>query len=261
MSLLASALKTPLVVAANPIVLIGYAAKLGKDYALLVGFCVILCAVGWVAGAIGHGAFAVPLLGTALTNFAKLALAFVAFRGMGLLVRARGAELGYGGEDAYMVPALADAQPRGTLAPPPPPREKPPPEAIELSPPAPAADPSAEMIKAVAQSDDEGCLALIEEHGTKIAATAASPERWMKLARLALEQKKPRSATVCLRRCLDAAPQGPLAPQAWLFAARVYDEHLGDRATSNRLLGELAKRFPSSKEGTFAAKRLAQLAS
>jgi hypothetical protein len=260
MSLLASALKIPLVVAANPIVLIGYAAKLGKDYALLVGFCVILCAVGWVAGVIGHAGFAVPLLGTALTNFAKLALAFIAFRGMGLLVRARGAELGYGGEDAYMVAALGDAQPRGTLARPPPPREKPPPEAIELSP-TPAADPSAEMTQAIARNDDDACLALIEEHGTKIAATAASPERWMKLARLALERKKPRSATVCLRRCLDAAPQGPLAPQAWLFAARVYDEHLGDRATSNRLLGELAKRFPSSKEGTFAAKRLAQLAS
>ena len=80
----------------------------------------------------------------------------------------------------------------------------------------------------------------------------------MKLARLALERKEPKSAAICLRRCLDAAPQGPLAPQAWLLAARVYDEHLGDRATSNRLLGELAKRFPSSKEGAFAARRLAQ---
>jgi hypothetical protein len=260
MSLLASALKTPLVVAANPIVLIGYAAKLGKDYSLFVSFCVVLCAVGWLAGVVGHAAFAVPLVGSALTNFAKLAIAFVAFRGMGLLVRARGAELGYGGEDAYMVPALGDAQPRGTVAPPPPPREEPTPAAIELSPAA-AADPSAEMTKAVAQNDDDACLALVAEHGTKLAATAASPERWMKLARLAIERTKPKSAAVCLRRCIDAAPHGPLAPQAWLFAARVYDEHLGDRATSNRLLAELAKRFPSSKEGTFAAKRLAQLAS
>jgi hypothetical protein len=82
----------------------------------------------------------------------------------------------------------------------------------------------------------------------------------MKLTRLAIERKKPRIAAVCLRRCIDAAPHGPLAPQAWLFAARVYDEHLGDRAMSNSLLGELAKRFPLSKEGAFAAKRLAQLA-
>ena len=258
MSLLASALKTPLSVAANPIVLIGYAAKLGKDYALLVGFCLVVVGLSWLAGVVGHMGFAAPLLGTALTNFEKLALAFVGFRGIGLLVRTRGMELGYGGEEAYTVPALGDAQPRGTLAPPPPAREKPPPAPIDLAA-APSHDPSAEMMKAIAQNDDEACLALVGEHGTKLAATAASPERWMKLARFAIERKDPRSAAVCLRRCLDAAPQGPLAPQAWLLAARVYDEHLGDRTTSNRLLGELVKRFPSSKEGAFAARRLAQL--
>jgi len=259
MSLLASALKTPLYVAANPIVLIWYAAKLGKDYALLVGFCVVIVTLAWLTGVLGHVTFAGPVFGSALTNFEKLALAFVGFRGIGLLVRARGAELGYGGEDAYLVPVLGDTQPRGTLAPPPPPREKAPRAPIDLAP-APANDPSAEIVKAIAQNDDGACLALLEEHGTKLAATAASPEQWMKLARVAIERKKPRIAAVCLRRCLDAAPQGPLAPQAWLLAARVYDEHLGDRGTSNRLLSELAKRFPSSKEGAFAARRLAQLA-
>ncbi len=257
MSLLASALKTPLLIAANPIVLIGYAVKLGKDYALLVGFCLIVAGLAWLTGVVGHLGFAPPLLGAALTNFEKLALAFVGFRGIGLLVRARGVELGYGGEDAYMVPALGDAQPRGTFAPPPPPREKPPPAPIDLAPASPE-DPSAEMAQAIAQNDDGACLALVREHGAKLAATTASPERWMRLAKLAVERKEPKSAAVCLRRCLDAAPEGPLAPQAWLLAARVYGEHLGDRATSNRLLGELAKRFPSSKEGAFAAKRLAQ---
>ncbi|MGZ6123758.1 MAG: tetratricopeptide repeat protein [Myxococcales bacterium] len=259
MSLLASALKTPLTIAANPLVLIFYAAKLGKDYALLVGFCVAIVGLTWLTDVFGSVVFAAPLLGSALRNLEKLALAFGAFRGIGLLVRSRGAELGYGGEEAYMVPALGDAQPRGTLAPPPPPRQEPPLAPIELPPESPK-DPSAEMVKAIAQNDDDACLALVEEHGVKLAATAASPERWMNLARLALERRTAKSAAVCLRRCLDAAPGGPLAPQAWLLAARVYDEHLGDRATSNRLLGELAKRFPSSKEGAFATKRLAQLA-
>jgi Tfp pilus assembly protein PilF len=116
------------------------------------------------------------------------------------------------------------------------------------------------MMKAIAQNDDDACLAIVGEHGKKLPATAASPERWMKLARLAIERKEPKSAAICLRRCLDAAPQGPLAPQAWLLAARVYDEHLGDPATSNRLLCELARRFPSSKEGAVAARRLGQAA-
>jgi len=263
MSLLASALKTPLMIAANPVVLAFYAAKLGKDYVLLVLFCAVCALLGWLSGLFGHpGLLSLPLLGTAVTNFEKLALAFVAFRGIGLLVRSRGAELGYGGEEGYLVPALGDAQPRGTLPPPPPPpREEPQRAPIELElEPGPPADPAAEMVKAIARNDEDACLALVEQHGAKLAAAAASPERWMKLARLALERKQPKIAAICLRRCLDAAPQGPVAPQAWLLAARVYDEHLGDRATSNRLLNELAKRFPSSQEGAFAAKRLAKLA-
>jgi hypothetical protein len=257
MSLLASALKTPLSIAANPLVLIAYAVKLGKDYALLVGYCVVIIVLVWLTGLVGHVGFSAPIIGSVLTNLEKLALAFGAFRGIGLLVRSRGAELGYGGEEAYMVPALGDAQPRGKLAPPPPPREKPAPVPIELLP-SPPADASAEMVKAIAQNDDDACLGLVEAHGTKLAATAASPERWMKLARVAIERKKAKVAAVCLRRCLDAAPQGPLAAPAWLLAARVYDEQLGDKATSKRLLTELAKRFPASKEGLFAAKRLAQ---
>src|SRR5206468_11492195 len=142
--------KTPPLIAANPIVLLGYAVKLGKDYLLLVGFCVIVVVLSWLTGMFGNFGFTAPLLGTALTNFERLALAFVGFRGIGLLVRARGAELGYGGEDAYMVPALGDAQPRGKLAAPPPPPEKPAPAPIDLEPASPE-DPSADMVKAIAQ--------------------------------------------------------------------------------------------------------------
>ena len=260
MSLLASALKTPLSIAANPLVLIGYAVKLGKDYALLVGYCLVMVALVWLTGIFGHVIFAAPLLGSVLTNVEKLALAFGAFRGIGLLVRSRGLDLGYGGEESYLVPALGETEPRVTLPPPPPREERKPMAPIELSS-SPAQDPAAELARAIAGNDGDQCLALVEQHGMKLAPTAASAEGWMKLSRLALERKRPKTAAVCLRRCIDAAPQGPLAPQAWLLAARVYDELLGDRATSNRLLTELAKRFPSSKEGAFAAKRLAQAGS
>ena len=50
--------------------------------------------------------------------------------------------------------------------------------------------------------------------------------------------------------------EGPLAPKALLLAARIYDEGLRDSAASEKLLRELVKRFPSTQEGTFAAKRL-----
>ena len=45
-------------------------------------------------------------------NLLTLAVAFVAFRAIGLLVRARGDDLGYGHEEFYLVPVLGDAQPR-----------------------------------------------------------------------------------------------------------------------------------------------------
>jgi hypothetical protein len=47
MSLLASSLKAPLSVAANPIVLGGYAIKLGRDYLLMAGFCLAVALVEW----------------------------------------------------------------------------------------------------------------------------------------------------------------------------------------------------------------------
>ncbi len=52
------------------------------------------------------------------------------------------------------------------------------------------------------------------------------------------------------------APDGALAPRNWLLAARACDELLRNRAESNRLLGELARRFPQTPEGAFALKRL-----
>jgi TolA-binding protein len=79
----------------------------------------------------------------------------------------------------------------------------------------------------------------------------------MDLSGQAWQRRRGKAAAVALRRCLDAEPQGPLAPKAWLLAARVYAEALSDKATSDRLLAELVKRFPDSEPGRIAAQRLA----
>ncbi len=277
MSLIASALKTPLAVAANPIVLVGYAVKLGRDYLLLVAFC--LCAVALALGArvAGHALLGGGLVARLPVNLAVLLVAFAAFRGIGLLVRVRGSDLGYGEEESYLVPVLGDQQPRW-VAPAPPldsapaapldsapagpldsapaaPPDSAPPDAV---PPAPS--PAETFALLLAQDDTAGLLALLAKSGKEIRSGAMPAQGWMDLAQKAWQQRNARAAAVALRRCLDAEPQGALAPKAWLQAARVYAEALGDQATSDKLLRELVQRFPESEPGKIAAQRLARAA-
>jgi hypothetical protein len=112
MALLAGALGTPMKHLLNPLVIIGYPLKLGRAYALLAGFAlaVSLCdslllrIFGWLDPHVG-----VPTL---LQDFLLLLPALMLFRAMGLLVRVRGDELGYGGEAAYLTPVLGRLRPR-----------------------------------------------------------------------------------------------------------------------------------------------------
>jgi hypothetical protein len=248
MSLIASSLKTPLRVAANPIVLAGYAIKLGRDYALLLGFCLAAVVVAFVLR-IGGTLLTPPIFfGQLPMNIATVALGFVAFRGIGLLVRARGSDLGYGGEEGNLVPVLGDEQPRYVIR-----------EAEPVVPAAapPSEDPAAQFARMIAQKDVDGCVALLEQSWQAIPREILSASGWMDLAKAAHQRGKGKPAAAALRRCIDSEPQGPMAPKAMLLAARTYDELLGDRKTSDRLLQDLLKRFPSTQEGAFASKRLA----
>jgi hypothetical protein len=131
----------------------------------------------------------------------------------------------------------------------------PPPEAI------PAAgldeEPNAALARLTRQGQQPACLDVLERSGQLLRAETLPPQGWLALGTFALDQKRAKAATFALRRCIDAAPEGVLAPQAWLLAARTYDQLLGDRKTSDRLLQEVATRFPQTKEGQFAARRLA----
>jgi hypothetical protein len=344
-SILASSLETPLWSAANPLVLLGHAARLGGDYLLLLAFCVAETLLLWQLSLRAPLLLAALPLSRLLVNLLVLYLAFVIFRGIGLLVRARGADLGYGGASAYLVPVLGATEPAfaleagQTFSPQagadggrgpavvdevtePPPRPTPAPIELDLEdaplgplelvadqPGATAAEPQPELVpdlpparhhdqrpserldreelvrrdqrpsgrfqqraeppapqtpamqlaELLARRDLEACVALLEQSPKELPAMLASARSWHELAQVALAAERPRQAALALRRCLDAEPEGVLAPQAWLQAARIYDEKLGDRPTSNRLLQELARRFPDTEQGRFASRRLATL--
>jgi len=270
MSLIASALNTPFPVTANPVVLVGYALKLGRDYLLLVGFCLCAAVAALALQIAVHMIAGTGFLSRLPINFLTLAVAFVAFRAIGLLVRARGDDLGYGHEEFYLVPVLGDAQPRYVVreakqvepeAATPPALQAP---AVQETPAAPPrAGPEMQPFPAeafsllAARQDVEGMLALLDKSAKDVPHSLLSAKAWMDLSGQAWQRRRGKAAAVALRRCLDAEPQGPLAPKAWLLAARVYAEALGDKTTSDRLLAELVKRFPDSEPGRIAAQRLA----
>lgn len=269
-SLIASSLNTPLVVTMNPVVLVGYALRLGRDYLLLVAFCLGAAATALLLRSAAQ-LVAGGILSRLPANLMTLVVAFVAFRAIGLLVRARGADLGYGHEDFYLVPVLGDAEPRYVVpearaaepetVPPQAAQESPAPDPAaaqtERAPKTDAVPASEQFSRLVAQNDVEGMLELLDKSGKNVPYALLSAQAWMDLSGQAWQRRKGKSAAVALRRCLDAEPQGPLAPKAWLLAARVYLEALGDKKTSDRLLHELVRRFPESEPAKVAAQRLA----
>lgn len=112
MALLAGAAGTPIQHLLNPLVVLGYPLRLGRDYLLLAGFALaislcdslLLRGFDWL-----EPHLAVPGL---VQDFALLLPALMLFRAMGLLLRVRGDELGYGGEADYLEPVLGRLRPR-----------------------------------------------------------------------------------------------------------------------------------------------------
>src|SRR5205823_5159376 len=109
--------------------------KLGRDYLLMVGFCLLAVGAAFGLRAAGVLVAGPGFLARLPINLVTLAVAFIAFRAIGLLVRARGSDLGYGAEDFYLVPVLGNAQPRYLVpeAKPAEPEPRPEPQPIALS--------------------------------------------------------------------------------------------------------------------------------
>lgn len=286
MAVVAAALQTPMFTILNPLMVIGLAVRTGADYGLCaLVFLFLELAQAGLARVIGPLAHRVPL-GGLVEAFVLLFVPFLQMRVIGLLVRVRGDDLGYGSPDFYLEPVLGAARPRLPLEkvqPPPrveaaPAPPRPPVVPLELGPAddAPvevrlerqppsrspeelraAPDPLAgtDLARRVGQDDLAGALALLHEQRQVAAQTLAAPA-WISLGKAAAEARRADLALLAFKRATEVAPEGPHAPQAWLLAARVADQLGQDRARSDRLLQELARRFPQTAEGQFAAKRL-----
>jgi hypothetical protein len=117
----------------NPLIVVGHAIRLRRDYAVLAAFCLgcslLEAALNAICGPL-FSRFPFPAL---WRDFVLLFVPVAMFRGLGLFVRTFGDQLGYGMASDYLDPVLGTAAPHGK-----PPEiraaQKPaPPEAIEIS--------------------------------------------------------------------------------------------------------------------------------
>lgn len=283
MSLLAGALDLPIIQLLNPLIVVGHAFRLGRDYWLLSLFCMAVSVTESillkVLGFIDLHLLGLPDL---VFYFVLLFPPLMMFRALGLLVRARGDELGYGGVESFLEPVLGKVAPsvelgltaqdlllRESLS------ERLAETTAVVVPHADVAVASAQMsaefelpdealseppplllARKIMASDLTGALRLLELHGPALPPNALSAQGWVSLSRACVDEGKAELGLLALSRADAIAPEGPLAPQSLLQAARVADEKLGDRARSNALLADLLRRFPGTAEARFAAKRL-----
>lgn len=283
MSLLAGALEVPLLQQLNPLLVIGYAIRLGRDYWLVSGFCIaVSIAESLLLRALNFIDLQLFGLPNVVFYFVLLFPPFMMFRALGLLVRARGDELGYGGQDSFLEPVLGQTLPATFLGPLPLPIEQeraegsPGPVAEDSGPPehgsghghVPALGPielpdelaslplPLVLLRRVAAEDQAGAVEVLLQSGHLIPAKTLSAQAWVSLSRWCLAAGRPQLALLSLLRAVELAPEGPLAPQAFLQAARLADESAGGRSRSNELLEQLFLLHPDSAEGRFAQKRL-----
>lgn len=115
MGLMVAATTGSILRAANPVVGLLFAVKLGGDYltalALLFVLGFVYAGLSFVALAVSFLPFVGPVLGAMILSYPFLVLG----RALGLLLQAHGAGLGYSSAAEDLVPALGDVQPRGPV--------------------------------------------------------------------------------------------------------------------------------------------------
>jgi hypothetical protein len=110
MALLVAALGAPAMAILNPLLVLGSVRKLGRDYLLVAAFAFAVSLAESLLLAVVRAVDPVVAIPGFLEDSLLLLPAFMLFRALGLLVRARGDELGYGGS-AWLVPVLGARRP------------------------------------------------------------------------------------------------------------------------------------------------------
>ncbi len=278
-ALLVAAARAPFLQVANPITILGYLVRLGRDSLRLAAFCGVTLGLfaivtqieGRLEGRAVFGLFGLNLLVFIPCTMLVSLLGMATFRAAGLLLRVRGDDIGYGPAEAYLDPVLGATEPRGVLAQPISkaarepgadengwtegtglPAERQGEVELELSPEGRDGGP-AQLVRLVIDGQLDDAMNLVRAAQPEIPAIWLSAPGWIALGRHCTAAGDHRSALFALRRATEIAPEGPFAPQAFLLVAHLFAEAIRDEDRCTRTLVHLARRFPQSTEGRAAA--------
>lgn len=293
MALVAAATDIELLGILNPLQIVRYIVKAGRDYALTVGALVLVALPGALIDGLLVPALRglpIPFISRWLAETASLVVPFLMARILGTLLHVHGDALDWGSTSDYEEPILRDARPRGTV---PPPRRsatpaRPPVEAtpevvavavadpieildLDLPPPAPPAAPpqapapappaasidvpaAVQIARALAAEDLAQAVALYGA-APRLPAHELAADQHFLVGRAAANARQYPLAV----RALKVAAFSPheIAPRALVTLARVYGEGMQDLDSAERLFHEAVKRYPDTPAAAFARERLA----
>lgn len=257
MVLLLAAAGSSAVKTLNPLVILGAARRLGRDYTLTLGVLAGLAValVGMHLVAAGIRSVRVPLLSGLGSELVTSIVPILMARVLGLLLYVRGDSLDYGLAGDYLEPVLGAAQPRSTL---PPLREALPSGAAEA--PAEASAPGPETLSALTQAleaqDVSQALTLYPELREPRFVKQVTPAHHLFVGQAAVAQGKYELAVKALEHAADVAPDSPEASRALVLLARVYGERLREPERAESIYRYVVHRYPNTDASRFALAHL-----
>jgi hypothetical protein len=273
MALVAAATDIELGGMLNPVQIIRYIVKAGRNYAVTVMAIVLMAIPGAIIEMVVEPALRalpIPFVCRWLAEAAGLYVPFVMARMLGTLLYVHGDALDWGSTSDYEDPVLPDAKPRGTA---PPPRTRKSQPVAPLEPPMPSAGP----VMAMAIEDSVPTVIATEVAAGDGEVTGQDLARAMSLyeanARLDPHQLTPdqhfavghaaanEGRFPLAVRALKAAAFSThaIAPRAMIALARVYREGMHDPDSAASLFHEAVKRYPGTPVAAFAHEQLQTL--
>jgi hypothetical protein len=239
----------------NPLMVIGAARRLGRDYTLTLG---VLAGLG-VAQLLMHAVAAgirwlhVPIFSLLVSEFLTTLVPVLMAHVLGLLLYVRGDSLGYGLAADYLEPVLGKTQPRSELLPLR--------QVVSIAE-SPAAAPGsisetlAALTQALEAKDVHQALTLYPELRERRFLQQVSPAHHLLVGQAAVAKGQYELAVKALESTADVAPDSPEASRALVLLARVYGERLREPERAESIYRYVIHRYPDTDASRFAQAHL-----
>lgn len=246
----------------NPLRVVTYIGRIGRDYLVaVVATVVIWTAYTLISAMMSNASATVGSLVAGLgQNAVKVYAVFVWAHVLGLLIFVKGDTMSLGSAEDYLEPVVPDPTPRGTCS-------------GQAS--AKAGKSAAEGCRKAAstlledfQDADSAIVAAIkngnfadafELYGDTITSGLAvlDPSTHLEVGRAAAGTSELDLARTALEAAADLQPNHEVVPRAMVLLARLHGELLGDEAHARGIYEEVMRRYPDTRAAAFVRKRLA----